>query len=101
MAGPDWRQMLDAARRCARKDAKRGGGGGFTSTDLAYEAGIQKTTKSSAVQVSSAWCAKLRRWGYISSVVNAAGGGARWSRLWQLTEKGEGGKKRKRRAAGP
>lgn len=98
MAGPNWRQVLDAARRLARRDIKGGGGGGFTSSELAREARIGKGPASRPNQIAAAWCGKFKKWGLIASEVNTTEG-VRWCRLWQLTDSGWGIRKRKQRRA--
>lgn len=82
MSLPDWYQILEAARRLARKPPNQ-----FTSAHLAREAGIRSTELSNAVHIASAWCSKFKRWGYLIGVDAVPTMGRAWN-VWTVTDAG-------------
>jgi hypothetical protein len=96
MAPPNWYLVLEAARRLSKgAGSRRDTGPGFTSRDLGFEIGIRRdmpTREEQAIEdlrvtrIASAWCYKLRNWGYLKTTMNTQE--RRWSRVYLLTPAG-------------
>lgn len=75
-----WYDVLLAARRLEKRQKD-----GWTSTELAKEALIEATPRSTEIAIASAWCGKLYRWGYVLPVGISSVGAGRPSNVYRLT----------------
>jgi len=80
----NWLLVLEACRRVAA----RAKDGQFTAAEVALEAKIKATGKSTAQRIASAWLGKFYRWGYVMRV-GSKSGSTRWIGLYELTSWGE------------
>lgn len=79
-----WFQVLEAARRISEVSPT----GEFTASELALEAGLQESKKSTADQLASAWLGKFCRWGYALRT-GSSPGQKKWIRVYTLTKFGK------------
>ena len=79
----DWYGILEAIRRLVRRPKDP-----FTASQLAREADLKTTKKSSGQQIASAWLSKFVGWGYVLRMGNAPPTFGRPERLYVLTEWG-------------
>lgn len=77
-----WWDVLEAVRRVSLAGERP-----FTSMDVAREAGIKATERSSPERIASAWLGKFQRWGYIVQK-GTAEGAKRWIRTYTITKYG-------------
>lgn len=82
MSDRPWYDVLLAVRRASLQGQRP-----FTAQDVAREAGIEGTERSSPERIASAWLGKFQRWGYIL-VEGSAKGARRWIRTYTVTDWG-------------